>query len=144
MKKAGLLKITGTHALIDAPDNEEADVISVMNPGELIEKDGIYYIFYEEMLDGTEGVTKNRITVSPNEVKLSKKGAVTSEMVFRENEDTEAGYNTGAGNIMVGNYTEKVIVNKRESDLYVEILYSIRFNLEKMADCRIEIEFIEK
>ena len=57
MTKDVLLSIRGLYT--EGDDGE--DTIETLAPGEFYVKQGVYYLFFEEIIDDNTGVTKSRI-----------------------------------------------------------------------------------
>ena len=71
MTKDVLIKISGLQvdAQDEGYDNEPVEIITAAS---YYEKNGKHYIFYEELEEGTDCVTKNRITLNPDRVEIQK------------------------------------------------------------------------
>ena len=84
MTKDVLLSIKGLYA----EDNEDADSIETLTPAEFYVKENVYYLFFEEIMDDSTGVTKSRIKYSDKCFELTRKGEVSVHLLFEEGKKT--------------------------------------------------------
>lgn len=81
---------------------DEPNEIELQTKGTFAEKNGKFYIIYEESeLTGFEDTTTT-IKVSEDSVSMTRKGKYSSRMVFRRGEKRLCSYNTPYGVIPVG------------------------------------------
>ncbi len=91
-------------------DGEE-DVIELQTCGKFAERDGKYYISYEETeLTGFEE-TVTTIMVSDSRVKMSRSGKYNMSMTYETGEKNLCYYETLYGNIVVAVDTKKIVNN---------------------------------
>ena len=90
MTKDVLVSISGMHEEIVAVapeiEEDENEAIEVVTPATYYLKNGKHYIVYEEVVEGTSGVIKNRIKINGDEcVEIVKSGLSNSHMIFEKN-----------------------------------------------------------
>ena len=76
MTKDVLIAIEGMQ-FEGATDPEEIEVIQ---RGQYYERNGSHYLLYDEPVEGTSDIIKNRIKFKDNEVQVAKKGAVSRKI----------------------------------------------------------------
>ena len=97
MSTAVVLSIKGRQTYAD----QEPDVIELVTEGTLEYRDGGWDVSYEESeLTGLQGVTTT-FRVEPGRVTLSRKGKLTSEMVFEEGVSHDSLYQMEFGTLML-------------------------------------------
>lgn len=89
MTKDVLVSISGMHEEIVAVapeiEEDENEAIEVVTPATYYLKNGKHYIVYEEVVEGTSGVIKNRIKINGEEcVEIVKSGLSNSHMIFEK------------------------------------------------------------
>ena len=140
MTKDVLVSISGMHEEIVAvtPEVEdENEAIEVVTPATYYLKNGKHYIVYEEVVEGTSGVIKNRI-------KIVKSGLSNSHMIFEKNKKNQTFYKTPYGQMLIGVNTRHLQVDFEEDKIAVQIDYELDVNHEPMADCKIRMNIVSK
>ncbi len=116
-----VIKIVGTQNYGD----KDGDSIELVTDGKYIFSNGRGEVFYSESeLTGMEG-TQTRLSISPLEVILSRKGSLTSSTVFREGERNAFLYDTPYGMATLGVDTRKIHANFDEHGGNMEIDYVV-------------------
>lgn len=135
-----LISVKGLHAL-DAADEEEVEVFSA---GKYYFKNGKHYIFYDEMVEDTGTVVKNRITLKDGRMEVKKTGPFHSQLVFEEERKNNSWYNTPFGQLMAGIEVQSMRIKEEEKLLEIRVDYELEINYEKMAQCQIQIKVMAK
>lgn len=135
-----LISVKGLHAL-DAADEEEVEVFSA---GKYYFKNGKHYIFYDEMLEDTGTVVKNRITLKDGRMEVKKTGPFHSQLVFEEERKNNSWYNTPFGQLMAGIEVQSMRVKEEENLLEIRVDYNLEINYEPVAECQIQIKVMAK
>lgn len=135
-----LISVKGLHAL-DAADEEEVEVFSA---GKYYFKNGKHYIFYDEMVEDTGTVVKNRITLKDGRMEVKKTGPFHSQLVFEEERKNNSWYNTPFGQLMAGIEVQSMRIKEEEKLLEIRVDYELEINYEKMAECQIQIKVMAK
>ena len=123
---------------------ENADKIETVTVGDYYKKNGKHYVIYEEVTEGFEQPTKNRLKFSENMVELSRSGLINMHMVFQENKKNLSNYNTPFGQILIGIDTKKIRIDEKENSIVVDVDYSLDVNYEFLSDCHIKISISSK
>lgn len=143
MAEKVLFSVKGLHSL-ESDLEGEADEIEVLNPAEYYLKDGVHYVLYEEMMDGTQGVTKNIVKIRPGKVELVKKGAVNTRMEFEIGKLNQTTYYIPEGQIQMGMDTKTIVITEEENEILTKIEYGMFMNLSHVADCIIQLRITKK
>lgn len=145
MTKEVLVTISGTQVeCVDVEENK-SEAIEIISPATYFFKDGLHYIFYEEVYEGITGVTKNKIVYKENErLELIKKGVVTSEMVFDMSGQQVSEYRTPFIELEIGMDTNKIQSKQDEHELTIDVEYALAINGEVYAMCNIKVKVVEK
>ena len=134
MTKDVLLSIKGLYA----EDNENKDSIECLAPAEFYEKNGVYYIFFEEFLD-SNGVTKSRIKYQDNCFELTRKGNAASYLLFEDGKKTLNTYQTPYGTLVVGLDTKEIKLTESEEEMKFHIEYGMDVNYQQVSENAIDI-----
>lgn len=122
----------------------DADKIEMVTVGDYYKKNGKHYVVYEEVTEGFEQPTKNRMKISENMLELSRNGLINMHMVFQENKKNLTNYNTPFGQILIGIDTKKIQIKEQEDNIVVDVDYSLDINYEFLSDCHIKIKICSK
>ena len=123
---------------------ENADQIGTTVDGDYYKKNVKHYVLYEEVTEGFDQPTRNRLKFSEDMVELSRSGSVNVHMVFRENKKNLTNYNTPFGQILMGIDTKTIRVTEREERITVEVHYVLEINDEFLSDCHMKIDICAK
>ena len=135
-----LISVKGLHTM----ESEQEDEIEVFSAGKYYLKNGKHYIFYEELVEDTKEVIKNRITLADGHMEVQKSGPMTAKMVFERDKKNESWYNTPFGNLLAGIEVTSMKVKEQEDLLEIGVDYELEVNYERLADCRIQIKVMSK
>lgn len=136
MEKDILVTVRGQQFL--AEEEGEQETIEIISVGQYFERNGKVYIKYNEKADD-ESVTACMLKVSDGEIELTKKGIISSQMVFRPGEKMNTWYETPYGTIMMGVMTQNTEVDISEKEMRVRIEYNLEVNCEQITECVVEI-----
>lgn len=123
---------------------EDADKIEMVTVGDYFKKNDRHYVVYEEITEGFEQPTKNRLKFSDHMVELTRNGLVNVHMVFQENKKNMSNYNTPFGQILVGIDTKRISIEEKENNIVVDVDYALDINYEFLSDCHIKIDIRSK
>lgn len=123
---------------------ENADKIETVTVGDYYKKNDKHYVVYEEVTEGFDRPTKNRLKIGRSMVELSRNGLINVHMVFQENKKNMSNYNTPFGQILVGIDTKKIVVEEKEDVVVADVDYALDINYEFLSDCHIRIEIRPK
>lgn len=122
----------------------DADKIETVTVGDYYKKNGKHYVVYEEVTEGFEQTTKNRLKISENMLELSRNGLINMHMVFQENKKNLTNYNTPFGQILIGIDTKKIQIQEQADKIVVDVDYALDINYEFLSDCHIKINICSK
>lgn len=122
----------------------DSDKIEMVTVGDYFKKNDRHYVVYEEITEGFEQPTKNRLKFSDHMVELTRNGLVNVHMVFQENKKNMSNYNTPFGQILVGIDTKRINIDEKEDNIVVEVDYALDINYEFLSDCHIKIDIRSK
>lgn len=123
---------------------ENADKIETVTVGDYYKKNDRHYVIYEEVTEGFDQPTKNRLKFSEHMVELTRNGLVNVHMIFQENKKNLSNYNTPFGQILVGIDTKQVKIDESEDNIIVDVDYALDINYEFFSDCHIRIDIRPK
>ncbi len=135
MTKDVLLSIRGLYT----EDNDEEDSIETLAPAEFFVKEGVYYIFFEEILDDTTGITKSRIKYSEKCFELTRKGELSVHLLFEEGKKTLNTYQMPYGTLVVGLDTKHIEKKELDNEIQIRIDYAMEINYQQVSDNTIEV-----
>ena len=99
MEKDVLVKVRGLHI---APDTNSDIPIEVISRGDYYLKNGKHYLFYEEVMEGFNEVTKNRLIFTGDRLEITKSGVTSAHLLFENDKRNSTFYYTPFGSITVG------------------------------------------
>lgn len=134
MTKDVMVTISGFHM---AEDDE--DTIEMVHIGEFYERNGTYYILYEERMEGMAEPVKNRIKVKGQRMELQKRGPVTADMIFEEKKSQSTTYAILYGSFLMETYTTKVGIREEEESFLATASYELNVNGVRCASCTIRV-----
>ncbi len=135
-----IISITGSQYA----DSDPGEAIELVTDGQYCFKDGKGRLTYEESeLTGMAG-TRTSFTFKPGEVVLSRKGTLTSQMIFREGAKNTFLYDTPYGSTTMGLDTHSIrsTLGERGGDL--EIDYIVDFDHAVVGRNRFKINVKER
>lgn len=135
-----LISVKGLHALEEA-DEEEVEVFSA---GKYYFKNGKHYVLYDEMVEDTKTMVKNRITLKDGRLEVKKSGPVNALLIFEEEKKNNSWYNTPFGQLLAGVDVQSMRVKEQEDLIEIQVDYELEINYERVADCRIQIRIMAK
>lgn len=122
MEKSVIISIQGKQTDTDGTD----EVIELVTQGLLVgDSQQGYHVTYEESeLTGMEGTTTT-FQIDGDQITLLRRGALNTEMVFKEGEKHVALYDTELGGFMVGVDTQKARSDIGQDGGNLELQYVI-------------------
>lgn len=139
MKKDVLISIKG----ISNVDGEE-DVMELMTVGNLFVKDGKQIITYKESeATGFEGTTTMLELKGNSSVILKRRGANRSELIIEKGRRHLCHYDTGAGEIMIGVFSDSITNTLGETGGDVSFKYSLDINSSLASENEVYINVKE-
>lgn len=140
MTKDVLVSISGLQMGVNEMENYDDEPIEVVNAGTYFFKDGKHYIFFEEVAEGIPGVTKTQIRINGKDsLEVRKKGISNVNMVFEKDKNNRCYYQTPFGQLNLGIFTRKIVVEELEDNMNIRAEYAMDVNYEPLAECTIKI-----
>lgn len=140
MTKDVLITISGLQFM----DEEDAEPVEVITAGEYYYRNGKHYILYDEVMEGFEGLTKNRIKIGKDFLDISKKGVSNVHMSFEKNKKNLTSYQTPFGNLLIGIDARKVHIAEEENEIDIKVEYDLEVNYEHLAECSLTMNIRSK
>ncbi len=104
--------------------NDDATEISFQTKGRLYNKNGTYYLKYEEELEGLEGV-ESTLKLEENRVTLIRQGEVRTLQKFISGRRTEFEYNTLYGTLQLEVEVDRLSVELDSEQGRVDLVYKL-------------------
>lgn len=123
---------------------EEPEKVEMLLGGEYFNKNGKHYVIYEEMTEGFDTPTKNRLKFQDGCLELTRTGLVNVHMVFEEKKKNMTSYNTPFGQIIIGIDAKKIAITETDNQIDVSVDYALDINYEYLSDCHIQIKIKSK
>jgi uncharacterized beta-barrel protein YwiB (DUF1934 family) len=121
MKKEVMLSIRGQQNY----NEQEPETVELITEGILEKEENGWKLTYEESdLTGLKGVTTT-FQVEPGKVTLSRKGPLSSQMVFQEGQFHESLYQMDFGALMITVCANKVRYDITEAGGTIDLAYAI-------------------
>lgn len=106
----------------------DSDEISFECPGRLIEKNGTFYLSYDEISDDGSASAKITLKMTSSRAAMIRSGGSSATMVFIPGGDTYCDYDTGAGILKLEIHTDKLAFSSNEDVCSCSIKYKLRSN----------------
>lgn len=134
MTKDVLVRVKGTQYM-----DGDSDTIEVITNGSCYEKNGKWYVLYEEIMEELNAVTKNTVKISADKVEITKKGLLQAQMVYETGKMNVCNYTTPMGLILLGITTKDISFCVEENKLHLDIQYSLEMNGQPVSGNRLEL-----
>ena len=135
-----LLTIAGLQLL----EGDEGLPVEVVTAGNYYHRNGKHYILYDEVVEGCSGRVHNTVKIGEESLEVLKKGITNVHMVFEKNKKNVSCYATPFGNLTVGMTAHRIRIEESDTDIDVEVGYSLDVNDEYLADCSIRLNVKSK
>lgn len=129
---------------VQSLDGAESDGAELITQGSYdYDEQAVRISYMESELTGLEG-TKTAFLITPDEVVLSRRGAVNAQMRFQRGKRCDFKYNTAYGVLSMGLDTRKMEWNMDEHGGDMEIEYDINFDKSFLSHNIFKINVREK
>ncbi|WBW98469.1 DUF1934 domain-containing protein [Oceanirhabdus sp. W0125-5] len=119
MKKSAIISV------VSKQSGNDDDKIEVVTPGLFYEKDGKFYIIYDETeISGMQG-TKTTIKVEEDQFTLIRKGTTNTRMLFKEKYSDLIMYQTPHGMLQLSINIKKLNIDVDENGGNIKALYNM-------------------
>ena len=142
MTRDVFVTIDGLQTLVG--EGEAPQPLSLSCTGTYYHKDGSHYVFYEERMEDTDRVMKNRLRLQPDLLELKKTGDCSVHMIFEANKKNEASYRMPYGSLALVIDTKHVCLRESDHHIHLSASYALGLNGEKLSDCEIHIDIRPK
>lgn len=140
MVKKVIITVKGTQTLDEHGDED----IELITEGEYSYQDGAGRFSYEESeITGMEGTT-TEFSFSPAEVTITRKGTVSSKMIFIEGRQNVFLYETPYGSATLGIDTRKITNTLTEHGGVLDIDYALHFDRMMISQNRFLVKIKEQ
>lgn len=140
MTKDVLITISGLQFM----DDEGNEPVEVITAGEYYYRNGKHYILYDEVMEGFEGITKNRIKIGEDFMDISKKGVSNVHMSLKKNRKNLTSYQTPFGNLLIGIDARSLDIEEEEDAIDIKVEYDLEVNYEHLAECSLTMNVRSK
>lgn len=134
MTKDVLVRVKGTQYM-----DGDTDTIEVITNGSCYEKNGKWYVLYEEVMEELNAVIRNTVKICPEKVEVTKKGRINAQMVYESGKKHVCNYVTPMGLILLGITTEAMQLELEEDKLHLDIRYLLEMNGQYVSGSRLEL-----
>ena len=123
MTKDVFVSISGMHEEIaetPAVERDEAEAIEVVTPGSYYFRNEKHYIVYDEAVEGSSEMIRNRIKITGTGcVEIVKSGLSDSHMIFEKNKKNSTYYRTPYGQMLLDVNTRELEIQVTEDEIDV-------------------------
>ena len=148
MTKDVLVSITGIQTEIvpgGKSKPQTTEPIETVTPALYYKKNNKHYIMYDEPVEGTSEVIKNKIKITDNKViEIIKSGVSNSHMVFEKKKKNLSIYQTPYGEMTLEVDTSEMDIKESENKMLITIGYQLDVNHEPIAMCSITMNVSSK
>lgn len=135
-----LLTIAGLQFM----DGDEESPVELVTTGNYYYRNGKHYILYDELVEGHAERIQNIVKIGKDSLEVMKKGLSGVHMVFERDKKNVSTYSTPFGNLTVGILTHRIKIEESETDIDVEVGYSLDINERYLAACSIRLNVKSK
>lgn len=118
----------------------ETHELKFSHDGTYFQKGEHHYVLYEEPVENSVDVIKNRLKFSKQFLEVVKKGALNSTMYFEQGKNYLTQYHTPFGNISLQVDTHQYVMEwLDENEICLRIHYELSNEQGQIAGCKMEI-----
>ena len=136
MTKNVKVRVQGTQYL--EGNKSEKDVTVTESPGTYYLRDGAHFILYDEEADSGV-IVKNMVRFNDATFEITKKGPITSKLVFEPGKKNISDYKTPYGNFLIGVNTQFLQHSVTEEKISISIAYTMEMDGAPVARNLIDI-----
>ncbi|MCD8241648.1 MAG: DUF1934 domain-containing protein [Lachnospiraceae bacterium] len=133
------MTISGLHFAEDGQQELE-----MAYDGEYYEKNGVHYLFFNELQEGFEEPVRNRYTMTAESLEVRRSGPVSANLHFREGERRQSTYQVPWGSLNAAFDTSRVRLAVRKDRLEMQVVYRLNLDGEEQAECDIRVRVEER
>lgn len=141
MEKEVIITISGMQS-----EYERENPIKQTMAGEYYFRNGKHFLVYQEIIEGERGLDTNKCTmmITPEEMKINKRGSGNLRMNFFKRKKTITSYPTPFGYIMTSFYTHTIDITEAPEFMEVSLIYELEMNGSYMSECEIRVTVVPK
>lgn len=125
-------------------DGEGQEPVEVIVSGEYYNRNGKHFVLYEEVMEGFEDVTRNKLKITEDCVEMTKRGAANVHMVFKKGGRTRSVYETPYGPLILQIDTHRIEIAEEADQIEVRMEYTLDVDEAHLADCDLRIKICAK
>ena len=148
MTKDVLVSITGIQTEIVIGKKREpqtTEPMEIITPAVYYKKNNKHYIIYDEPVEGTSEIIKNKIKITDNKViEIMKSGVSNSHMTFEKNKKNCSIYQTPYGEMTLEVDTSEMEIKESDNKMLITLAYQLDVNHEPLAECNITMNVSSK
>ncbi len=110
--------------------------------GQYYEKDDGFYLLYEDSPEENGAASRNRIRLKGSVLELTKRGGISSRMVFEPGKEYVTDYVTPCGCLKMGVSTLSLETVHKEDRLLIRLEYSLTSEGTLISRCALEIQVL--
>lgn len=137
MKKDVLVTFKSTNAY----DFDENDQVVFQTAGTFYDKDGKYYLKYNEELNDVK--VSNTLKIEENKVTIMRFGEVNTQITVEQGKKHLNYYETPEGTFLMGIFGDKVNIDLNEKKGSILLRYGVEFNNSLTTHNTIDVKFEE-
>lgn len=122
-------------------EEDNSDKIEFLTKGSFFEKEGKYYLKYEETHEN-ESVTTT-LKIENNKVTILRYGAANTQMIVEKGKKHLNYYETPQGAFTIGVYSDNVDIKINEKEGNIRLNYDVEFNNVIASRNTIKVNFKE-
>ncbi len=124
MKKQVLITVRGSNQY----EQDQTDAVEFLTTGDFYEKQGKYYIRYEEADQSGLPDTTTTLKIEPSRVTITRFGRNNSQMVIEQGKKHIGHYETPYGGFTVGVISESADIHVSEAGGKLDLKYDVELN----------------
>lgn len=131
------------HIISKTTDKDGASNLEQRVVGELAEKDGSYYFFYEETAEGMQG-TKTTLKWGQDFLIINRSGTIENRQEFREGQRCQSVYKTPYLQIPLVSNTKKLQIETKGIKHHLDVVYDLQYGEEPYGKMEIVMDLEEQ
>lgn len=140
MTKDVLITISG----LQSPETGEEVPLELITPGSYYYRNGKHYLLFDEIQEGFDGTTSNRIKITGDSLDVCKKGVSNVHMVFEKDKKNVTYYETPFGNLLIGINARTIKLQEEENHIDLNVAYDLEINSQFIAECMVHLNVTDR
>ncbi len=134
------VSIIGLHAEKGPESMDGPYQIEMIYPGTLKKMGDTWCVRYDEPIEGTKESNKGLIKIRENSLELSKRGEMSTHMVFEEGRRVQTYYETPFASMPMSTTATKVEMSEQSGSIRAYVEYSLEIGGNPVSDCKVEVK----